>query len=414
MVVVKKSTVAFLLLSVIASALSYVTYPILSRILSAEQYTDITVSLSLLTQVTTFLSSIIAITIGISKSSDHRAASKDIDKLQAMLFRLFAVLSLIFLAISPIIMPIINTPVAYAVSICIAMFASIPLAMISGYLNGKNMLTKVGLAALLVAALQVLAGVSTALLTHSGVWTMTLMGVAQLIAVILLYRLFSQDHIPHIRGAVSKVHFTSPAVRKLATYTFFASIAIMAINLLQIADLLIIERLTGADIKLYTDIYIVSRVVFFAGMIFIWPFLGQISLSDHTHNIKILLKLMALFCLISAVSIIGMYLFGETIVKILFDSNYGKEELFITSALSIVYKFLLLIITAISLYMVVLRRYAAVFLALAATSAVFFIAITTDSSSSINITLAILDTATAVITVLALIYAALNKSIEKN
>lgn len=405
---VKKSTLIFIVLSVIASGLSYITYPILSRLLSPEQYTDITLSLSLLTQVTTFLSSIIAITIGLAKGSGADSASRDINKLQAMLFRFFAILSLIFLATSPLLMPLIKTPVAYSVSICLAMLASIPLAVISGYLNGRNMLIKVGVVGLLVASMQFILGITTASITRDGVWTMTLMSIAQFIAVLLLYRIFSKQGLPNLRHSLSRVDFKSKTIKDLALYTFFASLAIMAVNLLQITDLLMVERISDANIKLYTDIYVISRVVFFAGMIFIWPFLSLISLTDHMHNIRIIYKLILLFFMIAFGAAATMYLFGDSITLALFNADYDRASILTTSSLSIFYKFLLLILTAIILYLIVLRSYAAItFAVLSVLASAVAVAVTTHMN--INQALIILNVSIASIVALSVAYASFMK-----
>jgi O-antigen/teichoic acid export membrane protein len=409
----KKTTGIFILLSVVASAINYAAYPVLSRILPAAQYTDITVSLSILTQITTFLSSIVALTIGISKSYSHKEATLRIEKLQSLLFRLFVTLSVLFLIASPLLMPLIDTPAAYALPICIMMLGSIPITIISGYLNGKNLLIKLGLVAVVTASLQFSVGVITALSTMEGVWTMLLMGIAQAISIFILYKLFSREQLPSLRTVLAKLHFSSSTMRKLALYTLFASISIMVVNLLQVADLLVIKELHGVDTKLYTDIYVVSRVVFFAGMIFIWPFLGQLQLDNHSHNVKILLRLVGIFCAISLLAIFALLIGGQMVASVLFNSYYPADVISLTGALSIVYKLLLLIITAASLYMIVMRRYRVTIVAIASTLALLMATRMIGSGASINSALTVLDIAMAIATLLSLLLVMSDTSAEK-
>lgn len=408
----KKATGIFIILSVIASAINYAAYPALSRILPASQYVDITVSLSLLTQVSTFLSSIIALTIGISKSYSHNDAAKRIEHLQALLFRLFAVLSLIFLALSPILMSAINTPTTYALPISIMMLGAIPITIISGYLNGKNLLVKVGLVALVVASLQFSIGIIAALSTHDGVWTMILMSIAELISIFILYRIFSGDKLPNIRTIFSNLPSSSVAMQKLATFTFFASISIMAVNLLQVADLVVLKELHGVDTKLYTDMYVVSRIVFFAGMIFIWPFLGQLKLGNHYYNVKILLRLIGIFCAISLLAMLVLFVGGQIVAGVLFDSYYPTSVIGTTGSLSIIYKLLLLIITAVALYMIVMRRYRVVLVAASSVIATIVATRIISDGMGLNEALVILNALTALAMVLSVILAVADSKAE--
>lgn len=408
----KKTTGIFILLSVIASAVNYAAYPVLSRILPASQYTDITVSLSLLTQVTTFLSSIVALTIGISKSYSHNEATRRIENLQALLFRLFVALSIIFLGASPLLMSAINTPAAYALPISIMMLGAIPITIISGYLNGKNLLVKVGLVALTVASLQFFVGVITALYTRDGVWTMLFMGSAQLLSIFALYKIFSDEQLPKLRTVLAKIQPSSSTMKKLATYTFFASISIMAVNLLQIADLVVLKELHGVNTKLYTDMYVVSRIVFFAGMIFIWPFLGQLKLDNHFYNVKILMRLIGIFCTISFLAMLALFIGGQTIAGLLFDSYYPTNVIGTTGSLSIIYKLLLLIITAVSLYMIVMRRYRVVLVAALSVIATFAAARLISDGMDLNEALIILDSATALATILSVIFVVVDSKAE--
>lgn len=377
----KRQTIYFVALSIVASAINYIAYPLLSRILPSSEYTDITVSLSLLTQISTFLSSIIAITIGLSKVDSYNT-NNIIDQLQGILLRTFTIFSLCFLLISPLVMPALNTPIAFAIPISIMMIVSIPLAIISGYLNGKNKLTKVGVVALISAALQLCAGIITAYLTGSGFMTMLVMGIMQIMTVIIVYTIFANDHLPNPLTSLFKKLVHAPQMKSLITYTLLSSVAIMFVNILQIADLLIVERLEGVNVKFYTDIYVISRIVFFAGIIFIWPFLGKISITDKRHNSILLAKLISLFLIITCAALLVLLFAGEWVITLLFNANYDLGSVVVTGSLSIIYKFSLLIITATCLYYTVLRRSMALYLSGAATLTILIFASAISSSNT--------------------------------
>ena len=155
-------------------------------------------------------------------------------------------------------------------------------------------------------------------------------------------------------------------------YTIGASIAIMLISLTQVLDLLIAQSIKGADLKLFTDIYVVSRTVFFAGMIFIWPFLGEITLGPHRENIRAVLRLVLYFAVIAIGAIGALAFFGGIIFHILFGANYKPSDYLLLGILSVTFIFFMLLITAAVLYLIVRRHYIAIYYSLGL-SVIFFV-----------------------------------------
>lgn len=369
----KRSIIIFVVLSVFASALNYIIYPLFARILAPAEYVNITVSLSLFTQIATFLSSIIAITIGLSKDEHSKRTNEKIELLQAFLFKLFLGLSVIFLLVSPVIMEKVNTPVLFALPISLMMLFSIPISVISGYLNGKDQMIKLGLVALVSAGSQFTIGLTVSLLTHNGLATMLSMTIAQVITLVIIYAMFSKSQLPRTLESL-KVSISTIRSKKMGSligYAAATSLGIMAISLVQIVDLFILQNLAHVDTKFYTDIYVISRVVFFAGMIFIWPFLGEISVDHHHFNRKPFGKVIGYFTVITIGAIGGLYLFGDQLIHALFGANYPLQLIQNVGILSVLYKFFLLVITATVLYFVVLRSYVAVWFSVVTSGLIF-------------------------------------------
>lgn len=356
----RRSLILFVALSTIASALNYFAYPILSRILPNDQYVNITVALSLLTQMGTFMSALTALTIGLSKEKDGKEI---VSNLQSLLIRAFAGIAVIFLLASPLLMAAIRTPTLYAIPIAAMIIVSIPITIISGYFNGKSELIKLGSVALLSASSQIIFGTLTALVTRSGLITMVCMALGQIVAILVIKAVYAKEDLPKTVWFSQKIRsFVTPRTKQLVVYTLLAAIAIMVINLLQIADLLIIQQKGGDISKTYTDIYIISRVVFFAGMIFIWPFLGEISLTDKAVTKRAFLKLSAVLFSLTLAVIIGLVLFGNIVGQLLFGNPLTSDHALALLTLSVVYKTFYLFITAVCLYQIVLRHQAILWL----------------------------------------------------
>lgn len=367
MKLMKKGVSIFIACSVGAAALNYATYPLLARLLPAQQFVSITVALSLFTQISTFLSSIVALTIGITKSGGASdMASRTMDYLQNRLIKLFFFLTLGFLALTPVVLPKISLSLAFAVPIVLMLIISLPSATVSGYLAGQRKMTKLGIFTIAGSVLQILLVGAVAVMTDNGVMALVAMALGQLLAIGLIYAWSKPGDKPYLYSLAKKqdMHIVPGLLR----YAIISSLAIMAINLVQVADLLIVQGISSINVKFYTDIYIVSRVVFFGGMIFVWPFLSEINVKDHLKNHKPFARVVLFFTAITSAAVAGLAVLGVHLTQILFNTTYDSNTIRTIGILSVVYKFLLLIITASVLYFVVLRSYIAVWLSLATSS----------------------------------------------
>lgn len=377
--------ISFIWLSAIASILNYLTYPLLARILPDAQFVNITVALSLLTQMSTFLSSIVAITVSLSKETDTKQSTTTIERLQAILMKMFLVVVLVFIAISPTLLGKLSLPLAFVLPICLLMLFSIPTSVISGFFNGKNRLVKLGYVTVLIAVFQFACTILVGFTTRNGASALNAMAVGQLLSIGAIYVLFRKEGMPSIiRPLTTKASAKTESMRSLVTYTALCSLAIMLVNILQIADLLLIKGRGSADVRLYADLYVISRVVFFAGTVFIWPFLGTVDIYRHNRNTKPLIKLFGIFGLITLSAIGGFLLFGPEITKLLFGSSYTAQQIRQIGILSIVYKLIFLALTSLTLYFIVIRSYIAVVIPFLLGAAVATYSIFAPSGASIS------------------------------
>ena len=385
---IQKNTVLslFILLSLFSSFLNYATYPALARALPSSQFVDITVALSLLTQISSFLTSIVALTIGLSKQAG-RETTKIIEKLQIILIQFFLAIVVIFLLISPLLLDKIRLSAIFLLPICLLMLSSIPISIISGFLNGKQKLIKLAMVAVISASLQFTLTVTTGFTTHSGSLALNAMALGQVLAIFVVYRLYRSENLPHVSTIFQHKleSFKTPEMKRLIKFTVLSSIGIMAINILQIIDLLIVQN-RQANAKLYTDLYVISRVVFFAGAIFIWPFLSSVNIYQRRQNIAVFAKLVAALTILSLGAITGILLFGREITHILFGSVFKSNAISQLGVLAITYKYMYLLITALTLFFIVIRSYLAIILPIILTlGTVIFVGTLSSSTSTLHI-----------------------------
>lgn len=381
---VRKNTtlIYFVLLSGFSSLLNYMTYPLLARALPDQQFVDITVALSLLTQMSSFLLSIVALSVGLAKQDDKQP-SDVIEKLQAILIQMFLVVIVLFLAASPLMLDNIKLSAVFLLPMCVLLLFSIPISIISGFLNGKHKLIKLAFTAIISSSLQFVLTIAVGYSTGNGALALGAMALGQFLAILSIYWLFRDDKLPHIKTVFKHklASFKTTQMKSLIKFTVVSSTGIMAINILQIIDLLIVQN-RQIDAKLYTDLYIISRVVFFAGTIFIWPFLSAINIYQNKQNIEVFGRLVGILTLLSAGAIGGILLFGQQITKILFGTTYDPNVIKQLGVLAITYKYGFLLITALTLYFIVIRKYWAAVLPAILTFATLIFTIMLDKSYS--------------------------------
>lgn len=355
----KKAGFIFILLSGLASLFNYAVYPIVSRILSENQFVNIAIALALFTQLSSFMLSIVALTIGLSKDKKTANSNELIEKLQAILIHLFLAILIVFLIISPYLMSRLHLPMTLLVPICAMLTLSIFMSVITGYLNGKQKLFKLGIAISISSLLQLIFCVGVGYITKSGTAALNGMAFGSLVSIIGIYFFYKSENLPRVssvfyhRLSIYRAHST----RKLVKFTVASAIATLAINILLILDLLIVKS-RQIDSKLYTDLYVISRLVYFGGMLFAWPFLSSLDLKNNHKNKSNFYKLAAFYISITIVALVGMTVLGQTINQILLGSGFTNSQTAIRLAQSaILYKFIFLIISTLLLYFIVIRSY---------------------------------------------------------
>ena len=232
---------------------------------------------------------------------------------------------------------------------------SIPISTISGFFNGKQMLMKLGSVAAISASLQFLLGVGIGLLTSNGVFTVLAMSAGQILSVLLLYLVYKSDSLPHMGAIITHTRsdFLHPAIKKIVIFTIYSSLGVLLINILQIADLLLIQRVNPAE-REYVDIYIISRAVFFAGTIFVWPFIGTVRPNDRAFNFQRFKKLLLILSGLTLLAVALTVSFGREIVELLLGVSYQQSVFSGIAVLSILYKFFYVVLFAFILYFIVM------------------------------------------------------------
>jgi hypothetical protein len=138
-------------------------------------------------------------------------------------------------------------------------------------------------------------------------------------------------------------------------------------------------------------------------MIFIWPFLSEISLGHHHFNRKPFIKVVSYFSLITLSALAFLQLFGSQLVSILFGVDYDFISIRNVGMLSVLFKYFMLIITAVILYFTVLRSYVAIWLSLLASGILFMFSELFNKQTSVSSALIGLDIIAGILSIICVV-----------
>jgi O-antigen/teichoic acid export membrane protein len=332
---------------------------VLARILEDKEFISITLGLALFTQLSSFTLAIVALTIGISKQRDDKKPRETIEKLQTVITHLFLILLAFFLITAPLYFQRLQIDGLLLVPISLMLFLSLVMSVISGYLNGKKKLVKLGIVLACSSGLQLILCGFAALIFKSGFAALNAMAFGAGIAIATTYVLYKDENLPRFYSVfIHKLDiYKQKNMRDIIKFAILSSISVLVINILVILDLLVINS-RRVDAKLYTDIYVISRVVFFSGILFVWPFLSNINIVVLKQNNKLVLRLFGVFILLGVLSLVLMYAFASQLTNIFLGSQYPFDtNLKYFTLMAVIYKLIYLFILTLTLYFIVIRNY---------------------------------------------------------
>lgn len=332
-------------------------YPLLARILGRDDFTDTNVALALVSQITSMMSAVVALAIS-ETLYNPKKKGEAVTFLQAQVTRLYGVVMLIFIVASPLIFSLVRLPMSFIIPLSAVLFFTVPIAIISGYFNGKSMLSKLGAVGMIVASSQFVLAIIFGYVSKSGNLSILGMALGQAVAIYICYRIFKDERLPKIRDSLAPGKFASTTSQSHSAIVV-ASLTILSLNILQIADLLLINA-KGIEQQMYSDISIVSRVVFFGASMFIWVFLSKIRLNDSKSNANSFLTLSAIALVIFIISSLVFFFMGDTILKAITGANYYLPDIRFIGIASMLYRIIYVLNISIVLYLIVTRnRYTA-------------------------------------------------------
>lgn len=344
---------AYFIFSILASLLNYMMYPLLARILERDDFTSTNVALALVTQITSMMSAVVALAIS-ETLHNPKKKGESVSVLQSQVTRLYGIVMAIFILTSPFVFRLVNLPLRFIIPLSAVLFFTVPIAIISGYFNGKSLLSKLGAVGLIVAGFQFILAIIFGYISKSGYLSVLGMALGQALAIFVCYRIYSNERLPKIRETLF-LNRSRPSDSQSHKVIVTASLCLLFLNVLQIADLLLINAI-GTEQQVYSDISIVSRVVFFGASMFIWVFLSKIRLGNSADNTKYFLNLVSISFGILLIASLVFYFEGDTILGIITGTAYDLADIRLIGIASMLYRIIYVLNITIVLYLIVTRN----------------------------------------------------------
>lgn len=333
----------FVAASFIAAVLNYFLYPALARILSSSDFGDISALLALATQVGGVFIAFNIISIYLVKTHPDSSHQK-LGLIQNQLLRTFLILTLIALLSYPWLKQFLHLASGlYIVPLVVILASSIPVALWTGYFQGKGELARVG-------AFNICSSLAKLLLSIAGAYYWGGLGallgitIGQIVGIVAVLRLpGAKPPRLSLTKTVVRHSTDSSYLKSIKAYVSSTIVCVLLLAVLQAADLIAIKNLLSPhDAGLYAGLGSLARIIFFGGFILIWLTLAEFKLTAGRHNRRLTSLVAGAILLLSSLFVLVMHTADRLVVNIFLGNHYYDQT---ALTLASIFQSLVLLIT---------------------------------------------------------------------
>jgi O-antigen/teichoic acid export membrane protein len=352
----------YTILSLSASALNYLLYPALTRVLSPREFGDFAAIMAISAQVLAILLTFNLTSIYLVKQYPEDEAREKVQVIQKVLIWFFLGATVLLLISAPLVKERLHIadPLTFGI-LALMLLVAVPSTIWVGYLQGHNQILKVGVASVaagfakLVFALvfAILWGVSGAL---GGVLAGIMLGV-------VVVRLIAGIRLPSLRSSISAFSKTEGTfLGGMFGYVVGSAIVVGALGVLQNIDIVYAKALfSPTEAGVYSGISVLSNALYFVSFVLIWIVLPAVTIENPRHNRRLLRTAYSLLGVMAVSAVLGEFLLRGALSTFLLGSAFGGQgNVLIIASL---YQIALVGATLYGYYLLVLRRRRALLLA---------------------------------------------------
>ena len=355
-----KNSLIFFAGSLIVAIVNYAYYPVMSRVLSVEDFGEVQVIATIVLQITIVLNVFGYITINLfTNLKDREMCRKRVRELEGAALTIAAGLSLAALLFGGYIDAYLKfSSILVLVSLALIFIINVPFTIKNGWLQANNRFIDMSLAQFIAAAAKLLLAIPLILIGLKVSGALFGLVAATLFALVYVsYRAKANIRLrDHIKENYFKLILKDGDLKKDLLYGLLIFLALFSINLLYSADVIIVRRFfSTTDSGLYSGIASIGRIIFFSTFAISDVLLPAVKIKGAAKdNAKNLQKALFITILLGGFALLLFYLEPQLIIRILIGKNY----LAYSGLLSKVGLFILLasILNVLFVYGIALRK----------------------------------------------------------
>jgi O-antigen/teichoic acid export membrane protein len=352
----------YTILSLGASALNYLLYPALTRVLNPKEFGDFAAIMAISAQVLAILLAFNLTSIYLVKKYPEDEAREKVQVIQKVLIWFFLGATVLLLFAAPLVRERLHIadPLTFGI-LALFLLTAVPSTIWTGYLQGHNQILKVGVSAVAAA----LAKLALALLFASlwgvsgALWGVLTGGVFGVVVV----RLIAGMRLPSLRSSISTFSKSQGAfLGDVFGYLVATVIVVGALGILQNIDIVYAKALfPPAEAGVYSGISVLSNALYYVSFVLIWIVLPALAIENPRHNRRLLRTAYSLLGALAAGAVLGEFLLSGVLSTFLLGTAFGGQGTVLIIAS--LYQVALVGVTLYAYYLQVLRRNRALLLA---------------------------------------------------
>ncbi len=309
--------------SLAISALNYLYYPVLGRLLPLESFGELQVLISLFTQMTIFVTVLTLVSTNIiSNETDTDVVNKTVSELEKITLYVGYALMAVVIILAPHLQSALKFESAWPfIIIGLVFLAGITTGFRTAYLRGKSAFLGATIAGLLTAASKIAA---SALLVLAGYKTSGAAGgilAAQLIGLgYAAYKARKLGFIKHRSGVRPDWALLRPQARYAGLVLFVSLVTTLQYS----ADVTIVKYLFSPEIAgQYAGIATISRIVLFLTGSFSVVLLSAVKINRQPRdNSNLLIRSLLMTLALGGSATIIFTFFPTQVIHLLFGAKY--------------------------------------------------------------------------------------------
>lgn len=354
-----KNNAIFFIGSLSVAFLNYLYYPVMSRVLSVEEFGEVQTIFSLVflsgVVMTVFRMIVLNITTN-STTTEHQKLGSDAHTIPA-LFTTAHIFHVPFMLVlffgSPFISHFFSFSSSWAFSIfSLYIYFSVASTFYGAYLNGKNDFTSLTISQIIGAGGKL---IISFILVSLGFGVLGAISALVLISLITIFYMRTKSD----NFSLSFIHpkKIKHALIKELPFGLLVFFTLGLVTILYSADVLIIKRLFSPEVAgLYSGIATIARIIFFATGSISAVLLSSVTIDDiKKTNASSLKKALLLITAIGGSILIFFSLFPTFTISLLVGTKYASYAHLLP--LVSLYTFLVSVLNLFVIYLLALRSY---------------------------------------------------------